>query len=175
MMKKTEKKGNENTDDIFSTFDEEFEEMRARMDRMMEQMMNGSMDLGEGSQVYGVPMHVGPDGRPRMQEFGNVKGPVVPERTAAVREPLMDVIEEKDVVRVILELPGARKEDIEVNNQDVWLDVSVNDPERRFAKRIELPCQIKADSVVARLKNGVLEITMDRAPPKRRKRKTIVQ
>jgi HSP20 family protein len=177
-MTRTERKRNDGINDIFSTFDEEFEEMRARMDRMMEQMMSGTMIPGEESQVYGLSMHVGPDGKPRIQEFGNARAPAIPEKVpeaAPEREPLMDVIEEKDVVRVLLELPGVRKEDIEVSAEDRWLDVSVNDPQRNFARRIELPCAVKTDSAAAGYKNGVLEVTMDRAPPKRRKKKTIVE
>ena len=56
-----------------------------------------------------------------------------------------------------------------------WLNVTVVAPHKRFSKNIELPCQVRPDSAIASYKNGVLEITMDREPPKRRKKKTIVE
>ena len=91
------------------------------------------------------------------------------------REPLTDVIEEKDKVRVLVELPGVQKSEIDVRAEGAWLDISVDTEARKFSKHMELPCPIRSDSVTASYKNGVLEVTMDRAPPKRRKKKTIVQ
>jgi HSP20 family protein len=87
----------------------------------------------------------------------------------------MDVIKEKDKVRVLVELPGVQKSEIDVRAVDVWLDISVDTEDKKFSKHIELPCPIRSDSVAASYRNGVLEVTMDREPPKRRKKKTIVQ
>jgi HSP20 family protein len=174
-MARTERKRNDDINDIFSNIDEEFEEMRSRMDRMMEQMLTGKVDFEEGTSVYGVSMRVGPDGQPHIQEFGNAKQPVpLQEKNEQSREPLMDVIEGKDKVRVIIELPGVQKEDVKVTAEGIWLNVSVDTENRKFSKRIDLPCQVRSDSAVTSYRNGVLEIALDRGPPKRRKKKTIV-
>ncbi len=175
-MVRTERKKNDDINDIFSTFDEEFEEMRARMDKMMEGMMTGLSGLGDETAAYGVSMRVGPDSKPHIQEFGNLKlaAPTEDHRTPS-RELLMDVIEEKDKVRIILELPGVQKSDIGLSANDMSLDIAVDTENRKFSRRIDLPYAIKPDSTSASYKNGVLEITMDRTPPKRRKKKTIVQ
>jgi HSP20 family protein len=175
-MVRTERKKNDDSNDIFSTFDEEFEEMRARMDKMMEGMMTGLSGLGDESSAYGVSMRVGPDGKPRIQEFGNFdQAAPSGDRGIPSRELLMDVIEEKDRVRVIVELPGVQKSDINLSADDRTLDIAVDTENKKFSRRIDLPCAIKHDSTSASYKNGVLEITMDRTPPKRRKKKTIVQ
>ncbi len=175
-MVRTERKRNDDINDIFSTFDEEFEEMRARMDKMMEGMMTGLSGLGDESGTYGVSMRVGPDGKPHIQEFGNFDRPALSgDRRIPSRELLMDVIEEKDKVRVIVELPGVQKSDIGLSADDMALDIAVDTENKKFSRRIDLPCAIKPDSTSASYKNGVLEITMDRTPPKRRKKKTIVQ
>jgi HSP20 family protein len=174
-MTRKERKRNDDINDIFSTFDEEFEEMRARMDQMMEQMLTGPLGIGEEPSVYKFSMQVGPDGKPHVQESGNIKRLTPPDEDRPAREPLTDVIEEKDKVRVLVELPGVQKSDIDVRAQDVWLDISVDTEARKFSKHIELPCPIRSESVTASYKNGVLDVTMDRAPPKRRKKKTIVQ
>lgn len=54
-------------------------------------------------------MTIGPDCRPRMREFGNVKklgrgiaGP----RLSAEREPMADIIASDKGVKVVVELPG---------------------------------------------------------------------
>ena len=89
--------------------------MRAHMDRMMEQMLNGPASFDMEPRVYGVSVHIGPDGQPHVQEYGNFKPPVPePEAAPYSREPLMDIVEEKDKVRVIMELPGVRNDDITV-------------------------------------------------------------
>ena len=97
-------------EDMFGSFDDEFEEMRRRMDAMMEGFMSGEMEQIGQPMIYGFSMRVGPDGKPRIQEFGNTTPPRTDE--AGRREPLTDIIEEKDTVRVIVELPGVEKDDI---------------------------------------------------------------
>jgi HSP20 family protein len=172
---RTERKRDVDIDDIFSTFDEEFEAMRAHMDQIMGSMLAGQTSFGEEANVYGVSMHMGPDGKPLIREFGNIKRPaLIEEDTSASREPLVDVIEEKDRVRVIVELPGVQKDDIAVTAQEGWLSVKAVAEHKQFSKNIELPFPVRPDSMVTSYKNGVLEITMDREPPKRRKKKTIV-
>jgi HSP20 family protein len=174
-MAKTERKRNDDINDIFANFDEEFEEMRTRMDRIMEQMLTGEFGLDGETKMYGVSMRMGQDGQPHIQEFGNIK-PLAPARTNEITpmEPLMDVIKEKDIVRVIIELPGVQKEDICANADDLWLDVTVDTENRKFSRRIELPCPVRSGNGAVSYKNGVLEVTMDREPPKRRKKRTIV-
>ena len=174
-MARTERKKNDENNDIFSNFDEGFEEMRARMDMMMKQMLTGQSGFAKEPIMYGVSMRVGPDGQPHIQEFGNVNRPVpAQEKRAPSREPLTDVIEENDSVRVIIELPGVQKDDVNVSAADVWLDVSVDTENRKFSKRIELPCAVRSEGAISSYKNGVLEIRLDREPPKRRKKRTIV-
>jgi HSP20 family protein len=125
--------------------------------------------------VYGVSMRMGPEGRPEVREYGNVRRelPVEDEQTS-FDDPLTDVIEEKDRVRVIIGLPGIKTEDVTLCAQGTRLDIDVDTERKKFSRRIDLPCPIRSDSTNALCKNGVLEITMDREPPKRRKKRTIV-
>jgi HSP20 family protein len=156
-------------DDLFGNFDEEFEEMRRHMDSLMEGFMNGKVDASMNQPiVYGFSMRVGPDGKPHIQEFGN-RPPESPEEEGA-REPLTDIIEEKDTIRVIVELPGVDKEDIQLHVEDRLLDISVDREDRKFFKKLELPSSVDTDSARASYKNGVLEVTLTRVTPKKRGR-----
>ena len=63
--------------------------------------------------IYGFSIKLGGEGQPRVEPFGNVrrekgKGPVVEE----VREPMVDVFDEKDALVVVGELPGVSEKDI---------------------------------------------------------------
>lgn len=154
-------------EDIFGDFDDEFDEMRRRMDLLMEQFMNGQLDPGKAQpMIYGFSMRVGPDGKPRIQEFGNAVGEAEPEEGS--REPLTDIIEEKTQVRVIVELPGVEKEDIQLHVEDRILDIEVDREDRKFSKQLELPCAVDPDSAKASYKNGVLEVALRRITPKKR-------
>jgi len=147
-------------DYMFSSFDDDLDVIRERMDRLMEAALNGT---GDDQFVYGISMCTGPDGRPVVQEFGNVPksdGPPDP----GCREPLTDIVEEADRVRVVVELPGVEKEDIDLRSEGKELNISVDTERKRFCKRLELPCEVRADSAMAEYRNGVLTVNMDKVP-----------
>ncbi len=174
-MARAERKRNDDINDIFSTFDEEFEEMRERMNQMMGSMLTGQFSFSEEPKVYGVSMRMEQEGGPLIREHGNARRAEPVEDVQTQSDDLLtDVIEEKDKVRVIIGLPGVHREDVTVSAVDSRLDIAVDTEHKKFSRRIDLPCPIQSDSATALYKNGVLEITMDREPPKRRKKKTIV-
>jgi HSP20 family protein len=89
-----------------------------------------------------------------------------------MREPLTDVIEEKERIRIIVELPGVNKEDIHLNATEEILDIMVESPDRRFSKHLDLPSNVDPDSATASYNNGVLEICLARVE-KQQKGKSI--
>ncbi len=88
------------------------------------------------------------------------------------REPLTDIFETKDEVIVTIELPGASKNDIELNASSNGLEiiasikqVSVNENSRsssirKFKKYMGLPAEVDADTVKAKYHNGILEVKL---------------
>jgi len=153
----------EDDNDDFVSFDEELAQMRERMDRIFDAFMKNELGPDRAPMFYGLSMQIDQDGVPVVREFGN--GPV-PARIeggkAKEREPLIDVLESDEQVRVIIGLPGVRKEDIRIEAQDRSLEVEVDAEERRFHEQIDLPCAVLPDSFKATYKNGVLEISIKR-------------
>ncbi|MEI9479376.1 MAG: Hsp20/alpha crystallin family protein, partial [Deltaproteobacteria bacterium] len=100
--------------------------------------------------------------KPVIETFGNVKetakGPVVEE----VREPIVDVFDEKDHILVIAELPGVTKEKIKVEVNGDILNLTTSDKDRQYAKEILLPCKVKVETLKTSYKNGILEITLEK-------------
>ncbi len=90
--------------------------------------------------------------------------------------PAFDVYEDKDNFTVVAELPGMKKDDIEVSLHNDGLSVSgerkretkpedteVYRSERffgRFQRTITLPTAVASDKVKAQYKDGVLTITL---------------
>jgi HSP20 family protein len=113
-----------------------------------------------GPIVYGYSMTIGPDGKPVIREFGNVKRSDDPLKGITnQREPLVDVVESDTQVRVIAEVPGATKEDIEMSVRDQALTISVNTPGRNYRKELQLPDSALVEGAKSSFNNGILEIT----------------
>lgn len=77
--------------------------------------------------------------------------------TDEAREPLTDVFQDEDNVRLYVELPGVEKSDIQLNVTQGHAEIKAEN----FYKTIDLPTQdIEADKATANYKNGVLEVTI---------------
>ncbi|MFH1246980.1 MAG: archaeal heat shock protein Hsp20 [Candidatus Micrarchaeota archaeon] len=136
------------------------------MNKLLEDMAKNQKNLKPGEPiVYGVNIRVGPDGKPHVQQFGNVgKGEVKEER-----EPLVDVINHAKEIRVIAEIPGVEKNDINLKTTADSLSIIVRDPQRKFAKTLKLPEAVLEDSAKASYKNGILEVVLQKRKPSEKK------
>jgi HSP20 family protein len=146
---------------------------RAPEDLQREQTLpNGTKVKSWGPFVYGYSVTVGPDGKPKVSEFGNFKAetrlgkPHVDVKKE--REPLTDVIEADGEVRVIVELPGVEKKNIKLSGTDEKLTISVETPEHKYFKEVEMPAKVDVKKAKSAYKNGVLDITV----PKKKEEKT---
>ena len=168
-----------------------FKEMEEMMTKQFESLSKISPEdltrektLPDGTQVkswgpfvYGYSVTVGPDGKPNVTEFGNLK----PETGAAKpqvdveekREPLADVIPGDTEVRVIVELPGVEKQDIKLSGTQDKLTISVDTPERKYYKEVELPCKVDTKKAASKYKNGVLDVTVPKKKEETTKSETI--
>jgi len=164
----------------FGDIDREFERMREFMDRITKRAMRGELGAGEqGPYVYGFSMRLGPDGKPRIEEFGNTKPPrrlegVEKEQyEVAEREPLTDVIESDDSISITLEIPGVNKDEIELRVEEDKVSINVDTPERKYFK--ELPLKVKVDPKTSKAtyKNGVLDIILKKLQAKEKKGKKV--
>jgi HSP20 family protein len=93
--------------------------------------------------------------------------------------PALDVVEDKDSVRVRADLPGLSKDDVRVTLQDHYLTIKGEKKEESetkeanyyhrervygsFTRTIELPVAVEAGKINARFRDGVLEITLPKA------------
>lgn len=114
--------------------------------------------VGRTRGVYGFTVKTMVGGKPVVEPFGNIKetpkGPVVEE----VREPIVDVFDEKDHILVISELPGVSKEDVKIDVKGDVLTITAEREERKYRKEILLPSQVNKETMKSSFKNGILEI-----------------
>lgn len=91
------------------------------------------------------------------QDIPNKPLPLIPKLADETREPLTDVFEEEDKIKVYVELPGIKKDDIQLN----VIGDSVELKAKNFYKTITLPTRcLNFDDATSKYKNGVLEITI---------------
>ena len=172
-----ERKGREGRGDFFGgsgrwNFDDmfrELDEMRREMNRTFsEQFKNienkvpkdlikeyetpeGAKVREVGPIVYGYSMTIGPDGKPNIQEFGNIKsfsgrGSFEQPSLSAEREPLIDISSTDKEVKIVAEMPGISKDKIKIDAYDKYVEIKSEDPERKYHKKIEVPEDIDINS-----------------------------
>ena len=155
-------------DEMEMAMAESFRDMERQMPRNMvrvRRLPDGSVCREYGPFVYGYSVKIGPDEKPVVREFGNMKpglggeeGP--PLNLQDRREPLVDVVNEEDQIRVLAELPGVDRADIHLYVDEHTLTIKVDTPERRYFKELALPDEIENSSSRSTYKNGVLETVL---------------
>lgn len=123
---------------------------------------DGGVKKEIGPLVYGYSVTIGPDGKPVVREFGNVKsGGGKPWKAIQdKREPLVDVVSSGKEVRVIAEMPGVNKEDISVTVNENSMVISVDREDRGYYKELDLPGVVDPKGARSNYNNGVLEVTI---------------
>jgi HSP20 family protein len=169
----------------FGDMPRQFDEMRREMERSFEEQFkeiestapkdlikeyqtpDGDKVREVGPLVYGYSMTIGPDGKPKVREFGNMRPsyrlggmsasakPVISDE----REPLADVTTTDTEIKVIIEMPGVGKENIKINAYDHSVEVKSEDPQRKYHRVIDIPPEADTETVRSTYKNGVLEIS----------------
>lgn len=147
--------------DMEKMMEEEFKMFTSKIpkDYVRERKLPDGTTVREwGPFVYGYSVKIGPDGKPEIREFGNVKpsrlGPQVKEE----REPLVDIIETDGEIHVVAELPGVEKKDIKLHGTEDTLSISVDTPQRKYFKEVTLPAKVNVKGAKTEYKNGVLEV-----------------
>ena len=159
-------------DPFFGDIDRIFHEMEKRMEEEFKnftekvpkdyikerKLPDGSTVKEFGPFVYGYSMKIGPDGKPDIREFGNIKKSLKGPQVKEEREPLVDVVETNGEIRVVVELPGVEKTDIKLHGTEDSLTISVDTPQYKYYKEVALPAKVKVREAKSSYKNGVLEV-----------------
>jgi HSP20 family protein len=179
---------NRNFFDISEDFDNMRREMQQMMDDFADLQNNAPKELireyetqdGEkvrevGPIVYGYSMTIGPEGRPNIREFGNIRSTYNTNNTVwkkgrastqltAEREPLADIGIAENQLKITLEMPGVKKENIKINITGNMLEISSDDPLRKYYKKLELPreADTNTENIRSTYNNGILEIIFNK-------------
>ena len=141
----------------------------AEIDRIFKKMSNPFFDVNDvlegfngnsnsGPVFYGCTMTIGPDGKPSVQEYGNVK----PDRSPVsdAREAIVDTIVDKKekVVKLIAEIPGVEKADVKILVDKNVVGITAERGEKKYHCKVPLQHKVDENSAKATYKNGILQL-----------------
>ena len=154
------------------------------INRIFKNMSNSYFDVNDifdgfngnsnsGPIFYGYTMTIGPDGKPSVQQYGNVK----PDRSSVsdAREAIVDTIvdEKEKVVKLIAEMPGVEKSDVKIVVENKIINLSAKHDKKKYHVKIPLQHKIDENSAKASYKNGILQIVFKLIEEKKPKGKTV--
>ena len=166
-------------DDFKKSFDKFIKEFQKMLEGMFDQFDLENMDpeelmkkinwdnlpkfktpFGEDFQknpfVMGFSVGVGPDGKPRIDRFGN-KQADAEGKVDNIREPLVDILEDDKEITLICEVPGVEKEDIKLKTTSKTIEIRAG---TSYLKKLKFPSEVIPQQAKAKYKNGILEIKL---------------
>jgi HSP20 family protein len=146
--------------------DREFAEAANMLNRMFKTVREIGLSSNEelvsnAPYYYGYQITVGPDGKPQIREFGNVRpsarGLI---EHSGVREPLVDTAldEKENTLRITAEMPGVDKDHIKVNIADQYVSIHAEKEDKKYHADIPVAVELDDASAKATYSNGILEL-----------------
>ena len=159
---------------------DEFDNIFRRMSRplmdiddVFEELEDSTNLHTHGPYYYGYTMTIGPDGKPIVKEYGNVKPALLP--TSDVREPFVDVLvdEKEKVLKLIAEMPGVEKKDIKILVEGRTVNLDAEHGDKKYHAKVPVRQKVDEDSVKATYANGILEVRFKLKEDEKPKGKTV--
>jgi len=158
-------------DEIKREMERDFEESFRNIEKMVPKDLIKEYDTAQGKVreigplVYGSSVTIGPDGKPKVKEFGNFKpsqlggsGYFGSPMITSEREPMSDVTETDKEVKVVVEMPGVSKENIKINAYENKVEVKTEATKRKYHEVIEIPVDADIETAKSNYNSGILEI-----------------
>jgi len=144
-------------DDEFNRIFKQMSGSFVNLDNVFEMLKNaGSIS---GPVFYGYTMTTDPDGKPVVQEYGNVQPDRLP--TENKREPLIDTLvdEKEKTLKIVAEMPGVEINDVSVVvGDDKVIHIDAERGEKNYHVKVPIKHKVDAESPKATYKNGILEL-----------------
>ena len=144
-----------NLRDMLDELDHFFEDFEKSLEDVVRSSVNTGQKVFSRPVVAGMAMGVGPEGKPTIHFFGDkLVGP------DGFRAPIYEqVVNEKEGnLRLLVELPGVEKEDVEISALADKLSMTAERGDRKYRIEVPLEREIDPESGTATLKNGLLEV-----------------
>ena len=159
---------------------DEFDNLWRRMSRpfmdiedIFEEFKDSTNTQTFGPYYYGYTATIGPDGKPVVKEYGNVRPGLLP--TTDTREPLIDVIvdDKEKTLKIVAEMPGVEKKDIKIVVEGHTVNLDAEHEDKKYHTKVPIKHKVEEDSVKANYANGILEVRFTLKEEEKPKGKTV--
>jgi HSP20 family protein len=164
---------------LFEEMDREFaeaEHMLNGMFRIVPDIVPSGINSEDFPYYYGYQITIGPNGRPKINEFGNVKlGSKGFVEQNDVREPLVDNVlnKKQNTLTITAEMPGVDKENINVNVTGQHVTLHAEKGDKKYHADIPIDINLDESTTKAVFLNGILELKIKLKENSRPKGKAI--
>jgi HSP20 family protein len=149
------------------------------LEKMIEKILKSfRFDLNNNAQEpdvtywrYGYSLTIGPDGKPVFREFGNSSpnlNPLMEGFPQSLHEPefleplvQVDINNDDNKVRVLVEMPGVIKNVIKVKATENLVKIKAEYESRKYATEVPLEAKIVPSSAQATYNNGILDLSFN--------------
>ncbi len=141
--------------DLLDELDRSFEEMQKEIEEAVRHGFESGRKVFSGPFVAGISMRMGPEGKPTVQLFGND-----PLSSEGFRSPIHEQVidDNAKTLRVIVELPGVEKSNIEIDASQDKVSIKAEKEARRYRSEFSLKREVDPESGRAEYKNGILDL-----------------
>ncbi|MCS7099947.1 MAG: archaeal heat shock protein Hsp20 [Sulfolobales archaeon] len=160
--------------EVMKRFDDEMRRFVKEMEGIPEFGLERYRSMIGKPYVWGFEITIGPDGVPRVKEFGNVRRVGRAPKISEEVEPIVDVIDEEDKVRVVAELPGVEKDKISLKTSGLKLIIKASN-HKKYHKEVDLPAEVDISTAKATYRNGVLEVELKKKRPRGEEREIKIE
>ena len=127
-----------------------------------------------GPYYYGYSMTMGPNGKPMIKEFGNLQDSeeAYVKTNSEYIDPQIDIIndENNNKIKIIAEMPGVKKENIEITENQGIIKIKAENGERKYNKEISTGKKLNANKTTSKFINGILELEIELEKPETEKK-----
>lgn len=161
---------------VWDEFDNLFRKMTRPfmdMDYIWDELKSSANLQTFGPYYYGYTVTIGPDGKPIVKEYGNVRPGLLP--TSETREPFVDVIidDKEKALKIVAEMPGVEKKDIKIEVVGRTVNLDAEHGEKKYHTKVPIKHKVDEDSVKATYANGILEVKFKLKEEEKPKGKTV--
>ena len=148
-------------------FNDIYDELE-RIGEMIDETMQRFFDnFSENSPVrrnpsQGFSMKLGRDGKPSIREINSHRPMLNETELIDDIDPLVDIVENGQMLVVLVALPGINKDDIDIRVTENCLTVTVDTEDFEWYDELNLPTKVKPKTARASYKNGVLEVRLEK-------------
>ena len=166
-------------DRFWEDWDRIFKEINKDFERMFKHSMKELPEDPENVRTWGFKMFWDNSmEKPVFRYFGNVDPMTGKLLEDGYRIPSSEKTydPEDKTWRVIIELPGVKKGEINLTTTNNYISLETSSSERKYRHRIEFDTEIDPDSVKAKFNNGILDIRVKvRTPPEPETKKVTIE